>query len=271
MKIVVMSDLHLEGCKFGHDMPRGDVLVLAGDITVLGIFDKDCDLYHQKNADAARDRMLALIEQANTNFGAVVYLAGNHEAYGYDINLLAHVVGREFPGITFLDDKAVDLDDGVILVGGTLWTDMNQGNDAWIVGQGMNDFHLITEGGGRFYPHHAMTRFDRTKKLIADTADKHTRSTIVVATHHAPSRRGISRDRVRSRINHGYYTDLERFIADRPNIRQWIHGHTHIQKRYQIAQCEVISNARGYSVERCAAKFKPDVSFDPTQRLSVAS
>jgi hypothetical protein len=110
-----------------------------------------------------------------------------------------------------------------------------------------------------------MKKFARTRRFIEKTARANPGKTIVVATHHAPSVKGLNPQHVEfSRINHGYYTDLHAFIEILPNIKWWLHGHTHVQKRYQIAQCQVISNARGYiGEEHSADVFDPDCWFDP--------
>lgn len=170
------------------------------------------------------------------------------------------------------------LGDNVILVGGTLWTDMNAGQDCDIIRRAMNDFIVVqvddeggTNSGGlppatrRFQPEDAMKLFVKTKRFIAKTAKANPDKTIVVVTHHAPSLQGINPEHVhKSHINHGYFTDLHAFIEGMPNVKWWAHGHTHLQKAYRIGQCQVISNARGYiNRERSADVFNPDCWFDP--------
>ena len=255
-------------------MPKGDVLILAGDITLLGLFDPNSQYFDRPKL---LDRTRALLDECKANFSRVFYLIGNHEFYDSNISLAAKIIRKKLPGVTFLNDKAVDLGDNVTLVGGTLWTDMNAGEDCDRIRYAMNDFivvHLDDENGThseghigtrRFQPEDAMKRFEKTKRLIARTAKKDQSRIIVIATHHAPSMQGINPIHVhKSHINHGYFTDLEAFIGGHPNIRYWVHGHTHLQKTYEVAQCRVMSNARGYIDQEASAQtFDPDCWFDP--------
>ena len=269
MKIFQLSDLHLEFGPLDAKLPTGEVVILGGDITLLGALDPESPYYH--DGRGVRERTMAFVEQCKTNFERVFYLIGNHESYNYSLTLAPGIIRRKLPMVTLLDDTAVDLGSGVILAGGTLWTDMNEGKAAWAVGRGMNDFRCISiedkSGDNRiFTPQDAMERFARTKRFLARTAKKHPDETIVVATHHAPDKRGINKEHVDDRygINHGYFTDMTAFIAEHPNIKWWSHGHTHIQTAYKIGQCQVISNARGYiNREHSADTFSPDCWFDP--------
>lgn len=265
MRIVYMSDLHLEFGPLSDDLPDGDVLLLDGDITLLNSFDRSSEYYHAHAL--RRDRTEAFLERCRASFNRIYYVIGNHEAYGYNISKAPSII-RRWKGVTLLENKSVDLGENTILVGGTLWTDMNQGRDAAIVGGAMNDFRVVSinDGGGQriFRPADAMARFRKTTRFIAKTAEANPGKTIVVVTHHAPSIQGINPAHSRSHYNAGYYTDLSAFIADHPNIRYWVHGHTHIQKIYRVHQCTVMSNARGYiGQEHSADVFKPNRWFDP--------
>jgi Icc-related predicted phosphoesterase len=267
MKIVLMSDIHVEFGALEKPMPKGDVLVLGGDITLTGIWDPDSQHYKHRRIT---ERTMALLDAALASFDRIFYLIGNHEAYGSDLSKTPSLIRKHMKGVTLLDDKAVELGDGVILAGGTLWTDMDDGKAAFRVGRGMNDFRVVayTKEGrtGTFDPATAMEMFAATKAFIAKTAKANPDKTIVVATHHAPSIQGLNPEHVddRAGINHGYYTDLHSFIEAHPNIRWWLHGHTHIQTSYPIGQCTVVSNARGYiNQESSADTFDPDCWFDP--------
>jgi hypothetical protein len=262
-----MSDLHVEFGALDKPLPTGDVLILAGDITLLGAFDRTCDLYYLH--EHIRSRTEALLNEARAKFSRIVYLIGNHEAYHYDIAKAPAFV-RKWEGVTLLQDNVIDLGDDVLLVGGTLWTDMNGGRDAGHIARNMNDFRLVEHNGPRFTPWNAMVMFAKTRQFISDTAVTNPDKTIVVATHHAPSIQGIAPEHLNDMygMNHGYYTDLESFIEAHPNIRFWVHGHTHVQKAYKIGQCQVVANCRGYvRRESCARTFDPDCWFDPVSGL----
>ena len=274
MKICLASDIHLEFGELEAPMPVGEVLILAGDITLIGALDPEGDLYEP--GTVVRDRTFAFLEQCRDNFERVFYLIGNHEPYHYDLTRTPHIIRRWLTAVELLENRALALSEDVILVGGTLWTDMNKGQDAMAVGNAMNDFRIIRiadeedpHGGHTrlFRPQDAMAMFEKTKGCIAETARANPDKTIVVATHHAPSVQGLNVEHIRGAadsINAAYYTDLHAFIEGLPNIKWWLHGHTHLQKAYRIGQCHVLSNARGYiGHEHSANVFDPDCWFDP--------
>jgi predicted phosphodiesterase len=71
--------------------------------------------------------------------------------------------------------------------------------------------------------------------------------TVVVCTHHAPSK-GSEHPRYAhdQLMNGAYNSQLDQFIMDRPGIKLWTHGHTHEDFDYMIKSCRVICNPRGY-------------------------
>lgn len=270
VKIHVISDVHVEFGRLNKTLPTGDVLVMAGDIVPVRYLNP-----HMTDARsrAIRKAAEALFTEARANFKHVLYLTGNHEHYNDNISFSSSIIREALPGITLLDNTAVHLDDNTVLVGGTLWTDMNKGRDAKAVAYGMNDFRFIDiwdrdqDQPRRFTTDDAIAMHKRTRAFIGKTARANQSKTVIVATHHAPSIQGVDVHRYgRSDINAGYYTDMETFIGRYPNIRAWIHGHTHIQKEYRIHQCKVISNARGYiGHERSAETFDPDRWIDTSE------
>lgn len=278
MKIHYMSDIHLEMGPWDRGMPSGDVLVLAGDISLVGVLDKGDDLHHRYPDLYART--VAFFTEAAKNFNRVFYLIGNHEAYNYSISKAPGVIRKHLPMVTLIDDHVVQLSDDVMLVGGTLWTDMNKGKaHEYIGGEGfrgarMNDFNLIWRrgkgGAVRFTTHDAAKKHANTKRLISQTAKLFSDKTIVVATHHAPSYRGVNPFHGGNTLDAGYASDMEGFIKDHPNIRHWIFGHTHVQTSFEIAQCRLHSNARGYvDREASALSFDPDRWFEVESKAEV--
>lgn len=269
MRITYFSDIHLEFGALDKLLPAGDILVLAGDITLIGAFDPDSPLFASLEL---RKRTKEFIKRCVASFDRVFYVIGNHEAYNASLSTAPDLIRQHFKDVTLLDDKAVALSNDVILVGGTLWTDMAKGKAARHIRDKLNDFDCISyesyERDGRvgiFTPEDAMALHENTKAFISETAKSNPTKTIVVATHHAPHAKGINREHVNDRhgTNAGYFTDMSDFIAAHANIRHWIFGHTHIQTKFKIAQCQVVSNARGYfKRETSADNFDPDKWFE---------
>ena len=102
MKVRILSDLHLEFAVLLPPSIDADVVVLAGDIGV----------------------GLDGLAWARNSFPGVpvIYVPGNHEYYGHDIELRSDLRRQSNDGLYVLDDEAIELQ-GVRFVGSTLWTD----------------------------------------------------------------------------------------------------------------------------------------------------
>jgi predicted phosphohydrolase len=266
MRIHYMSDVHLEFGALDKPLPEGDVVILAGDITLLAALDP---AKADPRARRVRESTHSFFEAVAKRFRKVVYLMGNHEHYGFCIDDSADAVRHYFPGVTLLENAHIALGNDTLLCGATLWTDMG-GNDPQMeqmVQRAMSDFYVIEKRDGdglrSFRPSDARALFAASLSYIKELADANRDKQLVVATHHAPSKLGTASSQRTSRVNPAYFTDLTAFIEDRPNIGVWIHGHTHVQTEYAIGRCRVLSNARGYTGrEPAAARFDPDRWFE---------
>ena len=253
-KVTYMSDLHLE-FDANVDPGEGDILVLAGDILVAKYLDPSLN---DSMARSKRKGYMRFYEKTLENYKSVYYIHGNHEPYGMDIDYAKELTNTVLPKwYGGMYDSTIE---GVCLLQSTLWTDMNKRNplDMSRVGQGMNDFSLIQQDGKRFTTKDAADIFDEDLATFKDILENNPKQKFLVVTHHAPSLKGGSEKHHGSALNHGYYSDLERFILEHPQIKYWIHGHTHIQKEYMVGDCRVLSNARGYKgYEDVADTFEP--------------
>lgn len=264
MKVVFMSDLHVEFGRLEKPLPEGDVLLLAGDTTVLEYLEP-----HRTDpaARAAQRATKHLSDQIAKKFKRAFATWGNHESYGSDYADTGEALARALPAVTVLGCDHVALSDDVILFGAPLWTSMDKGSplSSLAIRNGMNDFRVIKTAGGLFTPEMAAEEFHRTVAYLGKLAEENRDKTIVCMTHHAPSVLGTP-----SGIRHmgdalaaAYYSDLDQFILDHPNIRVWVHGHTHIRREYQIGQCRLYTNARGYfQNDSLWRSFDPDKSFE---------
>jgi Icc-related predicted phosphoesterase len=142
MKITVVSDLHLECCEYEHELPdlgSGEVLILGGDIFCARHFKKNGN--HQKNYKNFLNRCV-------NNFAWVLYITGNHEAYGYNYEGTWDVLKEHLPdGIHLMEDSVVKISDWVF-IGSTFWTDFRKENPLEMMeaSQRMNDYKTIRIG-----------------------------------------------------------------------------------------------------------------------------
>ena len=273
MKIAICSDVHLE---FGQleleNTHNAEVLVLSGDICTA------CDLRVTDSilSSAKTDRYLEFFTACSRNFPHVVYVMGNHEHYHGDYatsaGILRDAMKQCGDNIHFLDKEVFELGDHVF-IGGTLWTDMNGEDEMTMnhVSRRMNDFQICENSAdmvnyrvwdekddgktvkfktrpATLSPRHVVEDHKAMLKFIENTyADIPPWKTVVVCTHHAPSK-GSEHPRYKhdQLMNGAYNSKLDQFIMDRPGIKLWTHGHTHEDFDYMIKSCRVVCNPRGY-------------------------
>lgn len=281
MRLAIASDIHLE---FGSieltNTSNADVLILAGDICVA----RDIELA-DKNMYSNRkraDRYIEFFAQVSKAFPKVIYVMGNHEHYDGDFKYTKGILQRalaEFENIHILEKETLELGD-ITFIGATIWTDMNGGDPLTLTGikNALNDFRCIDNGNNmvqrkvplyddgidfnavrtvigykfkeeasKFTPTDAMDDHKQAVDYINHvTANDPTKKYVVVG-HHGVSMRSCAPrfhgDRI---MNGGFYTELDDFMAYRPQIKLWIHGHTHDSFDYVIGETRVVCNPRGY-------------------------
>jgi len=252
MKIQIASDLHLEfpeNKKWIAEnplMPRGDVLLLAGDIVV--------DKYKKKAKD--------FYEKIENDFSHIISTMGNHEFYhgtctyaypSYSSQITEHHVK--------LNNKVIIID-CVKFVVSTMWSHVRQNEDLTI-GAVMNDYKIIVAKDSIDNCKIPITTATTNRyheislKFIKEEVEKEFDGKIVIMTHHIPSYQHINKMYINSRINSAYATNLDDFIISNPNIALWVCGHSHEFQDIMIGKTRVVRNALGY-VEKENITFKRD-------------
>ncbi|MDO9519354.1 MAG: metallophosphoesterase [Pseudohongiella sp.] len=235
MKIRLYSDLHLEFGPFDPPEENADVVVLAGDIHV-GV----------KGIEWA----------INQNFGCpVLYVLGNHEYYGQSYPSLIGKAKAAAAGTTIhvLENESVEID-GIRFHGVTLWTDFELLGDAPLAGfhcqQVMNDYKKI-----RKEPSYSKVRsmdlaaiHQHSKAWLRRSLQTSNSKKDVVISHHAPSIKSVSEMYWDDMTSAAYASNLESFITQlQPDY--WFHGHTHSSNDYEVGNCRIVCNPRGYKGE----------------------
>ena len=248
MKLHILSDLHLEFPKAKHHIPHvnADILVLAGDIHV---------------GTKAISWLTAL--KINDRYDKVIYIPGNHEYYHQTVSqvdqgLLDRTLERSSniycanPGILYYDDVKISYC--------TLWTDFEGGSiqSMQACRRGMSDFHVINNG--KFDPKDAAKIFSHHKTFLEEsiTHGKEYRKQVVI-THHLPSHRSVNPFFAGSSINGGFVSDVEDLMED---VDLWVHGHTHSSFDYNVGDCRVVCNPRGYP-------HSPNYDFNPNLVIEI--
>lgn len=226
MKINYFSDIHLEFGWLESPDTNADIVVAAGDIGV--------------GTEAVS--WLARCD------APVIYIAGNHEFYGGDIQHTRRDIANACAttNVVFLEGQEYMVGD-VRFLGTTLWTDFANGDQAMLskAASHMNDYQQIGFGERRLKPQDILQINSESsawlRRKLAEDFDGKT----VVVTHHAPSIKSWDPPPQNRTYVATYCNQLENLIED-SDVALWIHGHIHHRADYLLGGTRVVCNPRGY-------------------------
>ncbi len=175
MRCHYLSDLHLESQDFRGTLPRGDVLIIAGDLCHARCLDP---ARTDKYSIDQRVRVMRFIDTTVTNFAHVLLIAGNHEHYNGVFDDTAGLLKRNLPGVTVLDNEHVEID-GMRFFGTTLWSNFEERSEASMnaVRRRMGEFFFVKtrridadgrESLAKFRPEDALAAFDVSWLALKD-------------------------------------------------------------------------------------------------------
>jgi predicted phosphodiesterase len=268
----IVSDLHLESTR-GWDLPskdarlRFDFMIVAGDL--IPRMERGVRWLFERVPDRP-----------------VIYVAGNHEGYGCDIDRTVEKARQTAAGtrVIILQNDAVRIGD-VTFIGATLWTDFDLFGDPRramrVAGDRMNDYKKIrvSRYAARFRPQHALARHLQSRAFFeAEMRKPRDGNKLVAISHHAPHP-GRSFGQMSSRIplsdeeilTAAYRSNLTSLMLPSPNARSpntlhpadlWIYGHTHEFEDVTIGHTRVVSNAKGYGPWKHGETWD-NVGFNP--------
>lgn len=268
MRCHYLSDLHLETQAFDMALPKGDVLIIAGDLCHARCLDPD---RRDRYSAEQRARVLRFVDRAVTSCPHVLLIAGNHEHFDGVFEDTCGLLRRHLPGVTVLDDEAVAIG-GVRFFGSTLWTDFDSRSEAAMnaVRRRMGEFFFVKtravqDNGAlaKFSPEDALRAHDFAWAALLREVGTSDGTPTVVITHHAPSRQGLNPKFAGNGLDVAYASDLDHAIQAIENVAAWVHGHTHIARTYRIGRTTVRSNAFGFAAKGQAAPgFSTRACFD---------
>ncbi|WP_321816824.1 MULTISPECIES: metallophosphoesterase [unclassified Paraburkholderia] len=256
MHVQIASDLHLDAlqkkfpdCAPLAIAPGADLLILAGDIDL---------------GAAGVDRFAEWPVP-------VIYVSGNHEAYGSGYRETVDGIARRAQGtnVHYLERRSIELD-GVRFLGCCLWTDYALYGDSATsmeyAREAMSDHQAIRrEDGGSFGPEEALAEHRGAVQWLVKELATPFRGKTVVITHH-----GVSPESVHERfrdhpVNAGFLSDLRNLL---PFADLWIHGHVHDSFDYRSGGARVMANPRGYPLNLASAHSPAELqwenrAFDP--------
>jgi predicted phosphodiesterase len=247
MKLLILSDLHLDFAKFSpvHNDARiddgVDLVILAGDIT-----EGDQGIRWARETFATKE---------------IAYVAGNHEYYEWhlEFHLVRMRATANQMGVHFLERDTLELG-GFRFLGTTLWTDFeffgtHKREDAMAEAEiYMNDYKEVLtsvdlEAGGTLEIARKARALDTIRLhkesvawLVAQLAVDDPSKTVVI-THHAPHKNSVHPRYTEDLLTTAYVSDLSHLLGRNP---LWIHGHMHEASDYVVDGTRVVCNSRGY-------------------------
>ncbi|SFQ67482.1 Predicted phosphoesterase [Variovorax sp. OK605] len=258
MKLLILSDLHLE---FGTFLvPKADynVVILAGDISVPG------------------SKAMRWARRAE-NFGEsvpILFVPGNHEFYsGVVQNSLKEMALTAKACNVHLLVPSEAVIGGVRFLGCTLWTDFElpiQTKTGSLVFTEratkatkvrLNDYSSIRwaeeaqessdapvvaakSKKRRLVPEDTRALHQRDRAWLAQKLAEPFDGPTVVVTHHAPHRNSLARHYQSDWLSASFVSELPRSFFEVPSL--WVHGHLHESFNDQTGNCRVVCNPRGY-------------------------
>jgi len=237
MKVLYLSDLHLEFCKdpqqFLEDLFRDikdvDVCIIAGDFFKL--------------SDPNYKDLLGFL---SNRFPTTIMVYGNHEFYGSDITDTSKDFDGIFNNVHILHNKSFIEINGILFIGNILFTDicMYPFMDIQHCKNVITDFRSILYGQRKLdvmdiYDYHLQC-LEKIKNGLKQKADVK-----ICITHHIPDISLISHRYKDSNLNPAFACKkVLESLEEWPNY--WIFGHTHDSIFREISQCKFLCNPYGY-------------------------
>lgn len=248
-KLQILSDLHNEF--YGKFIPVPDITSTDADIIILA-----------GDIDKGTKGVQWAIEQSKKLNKPIVYVPGNHEYYGYDLEeMLAEMRWlAEGTEVYVLNNDSINIL-GVRILGATFWTDYNvdpatsQAKAMDIVGQALNDHFLIGYKSGNFSTADALALHNKSKVWLEAELNKKVDIPTVVVTHHGPSGLCQHRDFPLGPISTGFHSDLPYLVGE---ADLWIYGHTHSNLDTVVEGTRLVANQYGYVAREVAKDFNPN-------------
>lgn len=235
MLLWILSDLHLESTR-GWDLPSGparpnfDVMIVAGDLIT------------------RMERGVKWLLERITD-RPVIYVPGNHEAYGTDLDRTIEKarIAAKGTNVYVLQNDSVTIDGSATFLGATGWTDFNLfGNPERAMqaaGEVMNDYRKIRVRNYqlRLRPTHTLARHNETRAFLQKELSRPKLLPRVVVTH-----MGFHAEAIRRGFEHDLISAAYTSRSSIEGADLWVYGHTHESTDFCVGATRVVSNAKGY-------------------------
>lgn len=250
MKLLILSDVHIEFGNFNPPENDATVVILAGDIH-----------FGDQGVAWAAEKFKGK---------EVIYVIGNHEYYRGAIPEVTEKIRARAAGtnVHVLENDELRIDQ-VRFLGCTLWSDFklfhNLDRAVFKAQNMMNDFRLIrlSRLNRTLEPLDTENWHKQSKNWLEEKITPHPNDNLktVVITHHAPSSRSVPAQHKSDHLSAAFASEMDDFILDK-EIDLWVHGHIHTSFDYHIGKTRIICNPRGYVAHELNDGFIPDLTVE---------
>jgi predicted phosphohydrolase len=235
MIIQYASDLHLE---FPHNQrflktnplqPKGEVLILAGDVVPFVALDQHKDFF----------------DYLSDHFKVTYWIPGNHEYYQFDLQQKCGMINEAIRENVHLVNNMTVMLDEVQFIFSTLWSKISLAN-AWQLQRSISDFHAIRFNSQPFNAEQFNLQHISSLEFITRTLQQETAEQNIVVTHHVPTLRHYPQKYRGDVLNEAFVVELHELImTTQPNY--WIYGHHHFNTPdFNIGKTHMRTNQLGY-------------------------
>ena len=235
MIIQFASDLHLEFPK-NRDFikanplrPKGEILLLAGDIVPFTLLEKHQDFFNY----------------LSDNFETTYWIPGNHEYYYFDLGTKSGVLNESIRNNVHLVNNISMVHHDVKFIFSTLWSKISPAHQ-WEIERSISDFQVISFNMHRFSAEQFTLLHEESIKFIIPELQQKANKKTVVITHHVPTFLNYPEKYKGDVMNEAFAVELFDLIEKTyPNY--WIYGHHHTNTPdFVIGQTKMLTNQLGY-------------------------
>lgn len=235
MVLQYCSDLHLEfreNKQFLNQhplQPKGEILILAGDIVPFTEMDKRKDFFNY----------------ISDNFKLTYWLPGNHEYYYSDASERSGKVSEKIRDNIFLVNNISFQHNDVRLIFSTLWSKISPANE-WQIERSISDFQVIKFKGHFFSASTFNKLHSDSLVFIEKELNQNNTGKTVVITHYVPTFLNFPSQYKGSVLNEAFVVELFPLIES-SHINYWIYGHHHSNTPdFKIGNTILLTNQMGY-------------------------
>ena len=222
---------------------RADNLVIVGDIAT---------------SDSNDSRYYTILNRwCQEHYNNIFVVLGNHDYYGGELSECADKVQRLMQICIVLDTRVCpfyELNEEVVVVGSTMWTNLNDPFDAIVIQHYLNDYRSIRVKDFPLCCMDVVDEYENAMRAFSTLAKRYSDRKIVMCTHHVPITT-IKTKHTNDTLRNAYYVDNSNFILENTNIVAWVCGHIHEVAKEEVGHCNVYVNCRGYMWEDGAKSF----------------